>query len=213
MPAPIPPRRALLGARLRALRAIRYRSGSALARALDWPQTKVSKIERGAQLPSQADLTAWVEAAGAGRRDRGPSCRRCSGRPDWTTGYGTTPGGCRVGSRPRRTRSRTWTWQQSASPSTSLRWCPDSCRPPAYAREVLTAAGGASVLGGAEGRVTERITAQLRRQQVLYMPGKIIQLVVGEAALRTTFGERATLTGPLDRLLQVVPNMAVAALA
>ena len=71
--------------------------------------------------------------------------------------------------------------------------------------------GGASMLGGDEAQVTERLTAQLRRQQVLYMPGKNIQLVIGEAALHTTFGDRATLVGQLDRLQQLagLPNVMV----
>lgn len=67
MPAPrITPQRARLGARLRELRATRFRSGSALARHLDWQQPRVSKLELGSQLPSLDDLDTWVEAAGAG---------------------------------------------------------------------------------------------------------------------------------------------------
>ncbi|MGH3997806.1 MAG: helix-turn-helix domain-containing protein, partial [Pseudonocardiaceae bacterium] len=44
--------RARLGDRLRELRAARFRSGAAMARHLDWQQTRVSKLELGSQLPS-----------------------------------------------------------------------------------------------------------------------------------------------------------------
>ncbi len=48
-----------------------------------------------------------------------------------------------------------------------------------------------------------RIAAQQRRQQVLYLPTTRIQLVMGEAALRTRFGDPDTLTGQLDHLAAV----------
>lgn len=62
----VSPQRARLGDRLRELRAARFRSGAAMARHLDWFQTRVSKLELGAQLPSDEDLDAWVAATDAG---------------------------------------------------------------------------------------------------------------------------------------------------
>ncbi len=59
------PRRARLGTWLRELRAARYRSASALGRDLGWQQSRVSKLERGAQLPTPEDLDAWATATGA----------------------------------------------------------------------------------------------------------------------------------------------------
>ncbi|MCA1604019.1 MAG: hypothetical protein LC775_00700, partial [Acidobacteria bacterium] len=62
MPAPITPQRALLARRLRDLRAAAFPSGSALARQLQaahpdssWHQTRVSKLERGLQRPTDLD--------------------------------------------------------------------------------------------------------------------------------------------------------------
>ena len=65
-PRNISPQRAHLGDRLHELRAARFRSGAAMARHLDWQQTRVSKLELGSQLPSDEDLDAWVAATGAG---------------------------------------------------------------------------------------------------------------------------------------------------
>ncbi|MGH3672233.1 MAG: helix-turn-helix domain-containing protein, partial [Pseudonocardiaceae bacterium] len=56
MPRKVSTQRARLGERLRELRASRFRSGAALARHLGWQQTWVSKLELGAQLPSDGDL-------------------------------------------------------------------------------------------------------------------------------------------------------------
>ena len=49
-------------------------------------------------------------------------------------------------------------------------------------------------------QIEERVTALVRRQRVLYAPEKQIQILVGEGALYTYFGTRATLLGQLDRL-------------
>ncbi|MFJ1757045.1 helix-turn-helix domain-containing protein [Kitasatospora sp. NPDC088134] len=62
--------RAALGARMRELREScaqpngRKLSGRALAARLGWPQSKVSKLENGRQLPTMADVRAWAEAVG-----------------------------------------------------------------------------------------------------------------------------------------------------
>lgn len=73
---------------------------------------------------------------------------------------------------------------------------------PAYTRELLSVPGGPLLLGATPAQIEEKIAAQLRRQQqVLYAPSKRVQLIVGEAALRNTLHERATLLGQLDRLV------------
>jgi transcriptional regulator with XRE-family HTH domain len=214
MPAPIPARRAALGARLRELRAVRYRSGSAFARDLGWPQTKVSKIERGAQLPSQGDLDAWVATTGADDRVAA-ELRTMLGaaRLDyrvWTDAW-RMPGGIAAAQDEIADLDMAATRLAEYQPA----MVPGLVQTPAYAREVLAVAGGASVLGGDAAQIDGRIAAQLRRQQVLYAPGKRIELVIGEAALRTTFGERVTLVGQLDRLLQLagLPTVTLGVLA
>ena len=39
-------------------------TGTALARLLDWPQSKVSKIETGRQTPTRSDIAAWARVCG-----------------------------------------------------------------------------------------------------------------------------------------------------
>src|SRR5690606_27726366 len=54
--------RTSLGARLREIRMEAGLSGRALAQALGWHPSKVSKLELGRQTASVADLKAWAAA-------------------------------------------------------------------------------------------------------------------------------------------------------
>ena len=54
-----------LGARLREIRVAAGLSGRALAQALGWHPSKVSKLELGRQTASVEDLKAWAGACGA----------------------------------------------------------------------------------------------------------------------------------------------------
>ena len=60
------PQRARLAARLRQVRAAAFPSGNAFAGRVGWAQSRVSKLETGAQLPTEGDCEAWVRVSGAG---------------------------------------------------------------------------------------------------------------------------------------------------
>ncbi len=195
------------------LRALRFRSGSELARALGWQQTKVSKLERGVQLPKSSELELWVRETGADSDVLAElidllAAARLEYR-SWGDAW-QTPGGIgasqdEIAELDARA-TRIWEYQPAMVPGL--------VQTVAYAREVLTVAGGPRILGAEAGQIEERIAAQLRRQQVLYTPGKTIQLVMGEGALRTRFGERSTMVGQLDRLVSLaqLPNVEIAVL-
>lgn len=72
-----------------------------------------------------------------------------------------------------------------------------------YTRELLSAPASAVLTGATPERVEEIVAGRMRRQEVLYQPGKQIRIVVGEAALRTWYGSAATLAAQLDRLVAV----------
>ncbi|GAA0934180.1 DUF5753 domain-containing protein [Pseudonocardia zijingensis] len=195
------PRRARLAARLRELRLRRFRSGSEFARAIDWQQTKVSRLERGAQLPrGPEELQVWVSATGGSDEDLAELTDLLArARLDyraWGDAW-RTPGGIAATQDDIAALDAQATRIAEYQPA----MVPGLVQTPGYAREVLSVAGGPVVLGAREDQIEERIAAQVRRQEVLYAPGKTIQLVMGEAALRTRFGERATLVGQLDRLV------------
>jgi transcriptional regulator with XRE-family HTH domain len=196
----VPPKRVRLGARLRELRALRFRSGSELARALEWHQTKVSKVERGVQLPTTPELERWVRETGAGvdalEELMGLLAAARLDYRSWGEAWQTSGG---IAARQDEIAAldaqatRIWEYQPAMVPGL--------IQTPAYAREALAVAGGPRVLGAEPDQIEERVAAQMRRQQVLYTPGKTIQMVMGEAALHTRFGERSTLLGQLDRLI------------
>lgn len=200
MAEPASPRRARLGNRLREIRARAFRSGSEMARAFDppWQQTKVSKLELGRQLPTQAELEAWLRVCdaddaldeltdllGAARLDYRP----------WGEAW-QTPGGIAAVQEEIAELDESATLIAEYQPAL----IPGLVQTPAYAREMLSAPAGPVLLGAAPDQIEERVSALVRRQRFLYDPAKRIQILVGEGALYTYFGSRATLLGQLDRL-------------
>ncbi|WP_245616861.1 Scr1 family TA system antitoxin-like transcriptional regulator [Amycolatopsis taiwanensis] len=57
--------RAALGGRLRELRLNANLTGRQLAGQLNWPHSKVSKLENGRQTPTDDDIRAWTRATDA----------------------------------------------------------------------------------------------------------------------------------------------------
>lgn len=197
----VPAPRDHLGAKLRELRARRHRSGSALARALDWGQSKVSKLERGAQLPSEEDLASWSAATEASDADRAEladllAAARVSYRtwaPEWTSPERIADVEDEIaGLEQRATTIREY--QPALVPGLAATG--------AYRRALLSVPGGASLLGADTDGIEAKVAAMLRRQQnVLYQPGRTIRLLMGEAALHTRFSDDPdVLAGQRDRL-------------
>lgn len=73
----------------------------------------------------------------------------------------------------------------------------------AYAREMATLAAGPLAAGAGDDEIDAMIAERVRRQEILYQPGKRVQVILGEAALHTRPGSVDTLAGQLDRLLSV----------
>ncbi|MBA2324725.1 MAG: helix-turn-helix domain-containing protein [Pseudonocardiales bacterium] len=195
------PARRRLGARLRELRALRFRSGSALAEHLGWVQSRVSKLETGAQLPSEADLDTWVAATGVGPDVRAELAELVmAARLDyhiWSEAF-ARPGGIAA-------LQDAYAHKEAAATrlaTLTLSVIPGLLQTVAYATELLTVLG--PMLGGDPAEVASLVAARMRRQNVLYTPGKRIQMVIGEGALRTWFGTPETLRGQRDRLVQAI---------
>lgn len=209
------PRRVRLGARLRELRARRFPSGSAFARALDWQQTKVSKIELGQQVPTNDEIEVWAEAAGATAQDTAElvdllTAARLGEYRAWNEAW-RSPGGIAAAQDEIIEIDARSTVIAEYQPS----MVPGLAHTPAYARASLSVPGGPPLLDATSGKIEQLVAGRLRRQQVLYTPGKRVHLLMGEAALRVRFGEDSNiLAGQLDRLTAVagLPNVDVAVL-
>ena len=73
-----------------------------------------------------------------------------------------------------------------------------------YAGELLRSTSGPKAWGASEDDITAMVATRMQRQQILYMSGKRIQLVILEAALRTRLVSTTAHRGHLDRMLALV---------
>lgn len=201
MPKGVSPQRAALGLRLQELRASKFRSGSAMARHLGWQQTRVNKLEHGYQLPSPEDLDAWVAATEAGpdvRAELGDLLTQARMQhSSWAEIY-------RSGSIADR-QADIATIEAAAEIMRGFQptVIPGILQTVAYARELLTIPGGPVLTGATPERIEALIAERIKRQGLLYIPGRQVQVVLGQAALITHFGSVETLLGQLDRLVVV----------
>jgi transcriptional regulator with XRE-family HTH domain len=172
-----------LAERLRALRAPRFRSGSALARHLGWQQSKVSRIELGQQLPSRDDLDQWIEAVAADPVELhmlldDAYVQTVSSRGAARGGRGL-PGAQEDLGALERASILVAEYQPHMVPGLA--------QTAAYARTWLTQANRPSTLDGVD--VEGVIRARMARQAILYRPDRRVVIALGEAALSNTYGE------------------------
>ncbi len=191
------PDRERLATRLRELRAATGLSGNRFAaERIGWPQSRLSRLETAVQLPTEADIRAWVDATGAGVDEEGELLalleRARIEYATWRTTYRRAGGaaGKQISVAELESRAALITGYQP-------RMVLGLLQTPAYTREMLALPGSPVVDDDLDAMVTERI----QRQQVLYQGAKQIHLVMGEAALRARVGTLETLLAQLDRLV------------
>lgn len=198
MTAPDPSPRARLARRLREVRAAAYPSGNSFAPVIGWQQSRVSKIERGAQLPTEQDIAQWVEAADAGSTTEAELREMLeAARVEYATHRDIAQRGGGL-----EAQQATYAGQEAAA-SRIVEYrpamMPGLVQTPAYGRELMAL----SFTARSDDEIERVVAARMRRQEVLYDPSRRIQIVIGEAALRTTPGSLETLLGQLDRLTSV----------
>lgn len=209
MPAPMTPQRALLARRLRELRAASFPSGSAMARQLQtdypdskWHQTRVSKLETGVQRPTEADVRQWATAV---RAPDGKAAELLDLLAASQVEYAT------FGQLYRRHGSALADQAATAAQDGETTriavfqpsMIPGLVQTASYAREVLSLPCGPSSRGVSADEIGKLVAERIKRQDVLYEPGKMIRLLFGEAALHVRFGRPETMLGQLDRLATV----------
>jgi len=194
------PSRAALIAQLTGLREAAGLSENALAGRMGVVQSRVWKIGKGRLLPNERDLKAWAE----------------------TTGHPELAGELMellAGARTERTFSAVFRHQGGAAEMEErvraaedrsarigeyeVAVIPGILQTADYAREVLSVASGPRAWGSDDADVEEKISVRLRRQEVLYGRGKLVQVVLSEAALRVLVTTPQTMAGQLDKLLAV----------
>ncbi|MFJ1952501.1 helix-turn-helix domain-containing protein [Streptomyces microflavus] len=189
-----------LGRRLRALRTESPHgplTGTALSAALGWSQSKVSKLENGRQTPTAEDLRAWADATGHSGvyeelhgRLKGFESHIRSWRRQLSSGH----------------RPVQETWNAVTADARVLHvW--DSfavnglLQTPDYARHVFECY---ATLQKSPRDTEDAVRARMDRQRWLYQPGRRLNLLLWEGALRAQVCPPEVLAGQLDRLMGVV---------
>jgi transcriptional regulator with XRE-family HTH domain len=206
LPAPTPPSgRALggLGARLRAVREAAGLSGSELAAALGagWRQSKISKIETGRQLPTVEEITAWATATDIDPAPLAALRTKASAEYDaWKDRIAGVGGALAL-------------QDEITALAASCRFLgeyqsglvPGRLQTPAYMREMALGNEFLADNDITPDILSHVIAAKIRRQSILYEPGREIVHVVGEAALHTRIGKMTvrTLRGQLAHLAEM----------
>lgn len=199
MTAPRNPHRARLAARLRALRAAAGLSGNRLAQQLGWPQPRVSKLETGRQIPTANDLDAWVVATRSGEEQAAELAALLSAaRIEYATWRGVqrTVGGLAG----RHAERAAWEAATTHIAEYQPALIPGLVQTTAYARALLTSPL-ASAMDITEADADALVAERVKRQDILYQPGRTIEVIVGEAALWSSPSTPGILLGQLDRLI------------
>ncbi|WP_024804516.1 helix-turn-helix transcriptional regulator [Nocardia sp. BMG51109] len=191
--------RAALGARLRELRRDARLSGIDLASACGWHSSKISRIERGKQSPTEDDLARWCDAVGnpAVLDDLVASLRNL--RAMYLEWQRTVAAG-----HAHRQRQSI----ELEGQTKFIRWwvpdvIPGLLQTEAYARAVLTAC-----IAVTDGRndLDEALTARMQRQRVLRSGRRRFHMVIGEWALYRTVGDNTVMLGQLDHLSETIAH-------
>lgn len=192
-----------LGDRLRAAREAAGLSGAELAERLGpgWRQPKVSKIENGRQLIPEADVRAWARITGADAEPLLALHAKAAAEYASHTERLAEAGGV-VGLQDELTAlTRSCTFLAEYQPAL----VPGRLQTPDYIREKALSNRDLADHGLPPDQVGHLVAAKLRRQAVLYEPGREFVHVVNEAALRMRFGPMttATLRAQLRHLAQM----------
>jgi hypothetical protein len=177
-----------------------------MAGDLGWPQSKISKIENGRQMPTEDDIAAWADA--------------CSASPQETEALLGLMSEIHGLHREWRQRSRAGQtaiqhdYDALARDATVIRnaetvFIPGLIQTAAYARCRIVE--NARLHGTSDTEIDTATVERMRRQQVLYDTTKTFGFVITEAVLRLLLCPVDVMLAQLDRLLALtgMPNLAL----
>lgn len=185
--------------RLRALRVQAALTGQQLAAANDWAQSKVSRIERGQQMPSPEDIEAWCRACGANEATAAELVSKRDEARVWQATFRQQMSHGQAAEQARHTNL--------AAKSTFIRYfdtafVPGFLQVPEYMRRIFDEMIRLHELKIDD--VDAAIAERLERQQMLYDPSKRFEFLVAEPVLRYLLVTPAVMRTQLDRLQTVI---------
>lgn len=191
MVAPTRHARTALSERLRQVRRAANLTGADLARALGagWGQPKVSKIESGKQLPTEDEVSAWAAETAADVGELLALLKRAQHEHISFQDTFEQPGG------PAQFQEALGEADQAAT--TIAGYQPTIVhgllQTADYARQMLHLPGGPVDNGASRDEIDQLVAARMRRQAILYEPGRTITLIMSEAALYNRVADDATM--------------------
>ncbi|MFC5828493.1 helix-turn-helix domain-containing protein [Nonomuraea insulae] len=196
-------KRLVLGAELRRLRDMAGISGRELADLIGISQSKVSRIEAGAAMPSSVQVAKWAVAVSAPEDARQVLDSLVQAAftevQTWRTALHTRPHLQRDIQKLEQSTRRIFTYQPALVPGL--------LQTAEYAKRVLTLFQP----GHPEGKIANVLAARLDRQLILYDESKEFEFLITEAALRWRPGPPRLLLAQLDRIasLSTLENVSV----
>lgn len=199
-PKPGNPARAALAARLTHMRAAAGLSGNALAKRMGIVQSRVWKIEHGDLLPAEEDIRAWARETGHEQEAEGLMQALAEARGEQAFSAVIR----RRGPAAYQDQVRAVEDQYVRVGEFAVAVIPGLLQTADYARELLSVPAGARAWGADDAALEATVNARLRRQEILHDPSKRVQIVLGEAALRTLVVSAPVLAVQLGKLLSVL---------
>lgn len=194
---PVKQAREALGARLREIRADANLTGRALAATCEWHFTKISKLEHGAQAPSEQDIRAWCHACGAEDQvlDLIATVRAIESMyVEWQRHLRAGLKSVQTSSVPLYERTKLFRVYENTV-------IPGLFHTAEYAAVIFRFWNGFLDLPG---DVDDAVAGRMERQRVLYTGARRFAFVLEEQTLRTRVGDTDVMLGQLDRVLAVM---------
>jgi hypothetical protein len=173
-------------------------------------QSRVWKIENPERpphlLPNEDDIAAWAEATGhpEAAGDLAEMLKAARGEQQFSTVYRRKGGAAAYEDRVRAIEERS-----TRIGEFEVAVVPGLMQTADYCREVVSLPGGLRAWGANDAEIEAKVRGRLRRQEILHAPSRHIQMVLGEAALRTRVVGPAVLAAQLHKLLSVLQLPAV----
>jgi len=187
--------RAQFGSRLRQLREDSGLTGRGFAARVGWAASKVSRLEHGKQTATPHDVVAWAEAAGVPIQVQDELLAELR---QMRFEYAAWRRQLRRGTAARQRAGISLDAGTQLVRAFEPDIIPGLLQTAEYARHILR---HVVAFDGIPDDVEEGVRTRLRRQEILYDPGKQFRFLVAEAALRYRICPLPVLRGQLDRLI------------
>jgi len=196
-------RREAFGERLRQLRTAADLDAKELAARIGWNAPKLSKVENGRQTASDDDLEAWLAVM---RPSKDVANELRTELVAVQQEYVTWKEQVRAGHKARQELALELDAKAKVIRAVDVGVVPGLLQTPEYARHVLLV--HANVHGGGQD-IAEAVRTRMRRQQVLYEPGRTIEILVTESALLHPVAPPDVMAGQIHRLVAAIgtPNV------